>query len=135
MNWYLKVLKEHYADFNGRARRKEYWMFSLFQIIIIIALVSIGIAISGGEEFSMPLMVIVGLYFLATLIPTIAVTVRRLHDIGKKGSWYFISFVPYVGGIWLLVLTCRDSIVGPNEYGENPKGIGNDSAIEQIGIE
>ncbi len=134
MNWYLKVLKE-YANFDGRARRKEYWMFSLFHIIIIIALVSIGAALSNGEEFSMPFMVILVLYFLGTIIPTIAVTVRRLHDIGKKGSWFFIQCIPYIGGFWMLVLTCRDSITGPNEYGQNPKGIGNDSAIEQIGIE
>jgi uncharacterized membrane protein YhaH (DUF805 family) len=119
MNWYLKVLKQ-YADFNGRARRKEYWMFVLFSMIFsILATVLdnvLGIAMEGigyGPLY--------GLYLLAIIIPSIAVGVRRLHDIGKSGWMMLISFIPLIGGIWLLVLFVTDGNPGENEYGANPK--------------
>ena len=136
MNWYLKVLKQ-YADFKGRARRKEYWMFLLFHLIFVFALVFLMLFSenTSDESPNMVLIIILALYFLATIVPSIAVTVRRLHDIGKSGSWYFISFIPYIGGFWLLILTCMDSENKPNKWGENPKGIGNDSVINQIGRE
>jgi uncharacterized membrane protein YhaH (DUF805 family) len=134
MNWYLKVLKQ-YADFKGRARRKEYWMFILFQIIF--AFVAILLDFLLGLSFS-PLITygwLYLLYVLATLIPGLAVTVRRLHDIGKSGWWYFISLIPLVGPIWLIVLLCTDSENGLNKWGNNPKGTGNDHAINNIGTE
>jgi uncharacterized membrane protein YhaH (DUF805 family) len=119
MNWYLKVLKQ-YAVFSGRARRKEYWMFVLFNIIffIIAALLDnlLGIAIEGigyGPVYI--------LYCLFVLIPGLAVTVRRLHDIGKGGGWIFISLIPLIGGIWLFVLLVTDSEKGTNRFGPNPK--------------
>jgi len=114
MNWYLAVLKK-YAEFGGRARRKEYWMFVLFNIIFAIAAIVIDMILGTY-------IVIYGLYMLAMLIPSLAVLVRRLHDIGKSGWWFFISLVPIIGGIWLLVLMLTDSQYGSNEYGENPKG-------------
>ena len=121
MNWYLKVLKQ-YADFNGRARRKEYWMFVLFNIIFAIVAVILdnilGIAIEGigyGPLY--------GLYTLAVLIPGLAVAVRRLHDIGKSGWMILIALIPLVGGIWLLVLLVTDSNPGENQYGQNPKEV------------
>ena len=73
------------------------------------------------------------LYFLAVLIPSLAVAVRRLHDIGKSGWFFLICLIPIVGSIWLLVLMCIDSIPGPNQYGINPKGIGNYDEIDQVG--
>ncbi len=115
MNWYLAVLKK-YAEFGGRARRKEYWMFVLFNIIFAIAAIVIDMILGTY-------IVIYGLYMLAMLIPSLAVLVRRLHDIGKSGWWFFISLVPIIGGIWLLVLLLTDSQHGNNEYGENPKGV------------
>ena len=119
MNWYLKVLKQ-YADFNGRARRKEYWMFILFNMIFsIVAMILdniLGIAI-GGIGYGL----LYGLYVLAVLIPSIAVAVRRLHDIGKSGWMILISLIPLIGAIWLLVLLVTDSNSGENEYGPNPK--------------
>lgn len=114
LEWYLKVL-QNYANFNGRARRKEYWMFQLFNSIIIIALYFLGLVVSG---------IFIGLYVLyalAILIPSLAVTVRRLHDIGKSGWWYFICLVPIIGGIWLLILTCTEGTRGSNAYGLDPK--------------
>ncbi len=121
MNWYLAVLK-NYAGFSGRARRKEYWMFTLFNMIfVIVAMILdnvLGIAIEG-----MGYGPIYGLYFLAIIIPGLAVTVRRLHDVGKSGWMYLIIFIPIIGVIWLLVLLATDSNLGENQYGANPKGV------------
>lgn len=122
MNWFLTVLKEHYADFNGRARRKDYWMFVLWNLIVAIvlgAIVGALIALTGIKA----LMVVVYLYGLAVLLPSLALAVRRLHDIGKSGLWYLIGLVPYVGGIVLLIFFCLDSQPGPNKWGANPKGM------------
>lgn len=121
MNWYLKVLKQ-YADFSGRARRKEYWMFVLFNMIFaIVAMILdnvLGIAMEGigyGPLY--------GLYALAMLIPGLAVAVRRLHDVGKSGWMILISLIPLIGAIWLLVLMATDSNPGENQYGQNPKEV------------
>ncbi len=113
MNWYLKVVKEHYADFKGRARRKEYWMFVLFNLII-----SILIGLIAGW---LGMKWLTWIYSLALFIPSLAVCVRRLHDTGRSGWWFFIVLVPIIGGIWLLVLECLDSQPEANAWGENPK--------------
>lgn len=122
MNWYLKVLKQ-YADFNGRARRKEYWMFALFNMIfggIAMGLDNI-LGIGFGEiGVYGPLYI---LYTLAVFIPGLAVVVRRLHDVGKSGWMMLIALIPLIGAIWLLVLMLTDSNFGENEYGVNPKEI------------
>jgi len=119
MNWYLTVLKK-YAVFSGRARRKEYWMFVLFNMIfaVVAALLDnlLGTAI---ENVGYGLFYF--LYMLAVLIPSLAVVIRRLHDIGKSGWWIFITFIPLIGSIWLLVLLVTDSQPGVNQYGPNPK--------------
>lgn len=107
MNWYLKVLKQ-YTDFNGRARRKEYWMFYLFSVIISVVLGVID-GVLGMEEFG-----IGTIYSLAIFIPTLAAGVRRMHDLGKSG-WYIL--IP----IYNLILLCTDGEEGSNEYGPNPK--------------
>lgn len=132
MEWYLKVLRQ-YADFNGRARRQEYWMFTLFNILIMLGL---GLIFGGiGYALDAPFVVLlVYLYVFAVLIPSIAVGVRRLHDTGKSGWWYLIAIVP-IASIVLLVFFCMDSEHGPNQWGPNPKGIGNNKEIDQIGKE
>ena len=119
MNWYLKVLKQ-YADFNGRARRMEYWMFVLFNVLISMALLIIDNVIGlAFEDIGYgPLYLI---YCLAIVIPSIAVAVRRLHDSGKSGWWILVTLIPLIGGIWMLVLLLLDSDPGDNEYGPNPK--------------
>jgi uncharacterized membrane protein YhaH (DUF805 family) len=114
MSWYLGCWKK-YATFSGRARRKEYWMFVLFNVIATVVLSIIGSLILKENG-----TILTGIYGLAILIPSLAVTVRRLHDTGRKGWWIFISFVPVIGGIWLFVLTLLDS-TADNEYGPNPK--------------
>jgi uncharacterized membrane protein YhaH (DUF805 family) len=109
----MEVLKK-YAVFSGRARRKEFWMFFLFYLIIVIALSIIEWMIGLPGILS-------GLYSLALLIPSIAVTVRRLHDTGRSGWWWFIGFVPVIGFIVLLIFMVLDSAPGDNQYGPNPK--------------
>ncbi len=119
MNWYLKVLK-NYAVFSGRARRKEYWMYMLFTtIFLIVAIILDNIIGTAFENVGFGLFYC--LYYLAVLIPGLAVSVRRLHDIGKSGWFFFIALIPIIGSIWLLVLMCTDGSAGENEYGANPK--------------
>ena len=117
MNWYLKVMKQ-YADFNGRARRKEYWMFTLFNVIIFFALMLVTLAVAVGSSI---LIVLCCIYSLAIFVPSLAVCVRRLHDIGKSGWYFLIGLIPIVGGIILFVWFCRDSQTGENEYGTYSK--------------
>lgn len=103
----IKTCFSKYATFEGRARRSEFWYFALF--VFIIAILTCWIPILGQ------------LICLALILPNIAVCVRRLHDIGKSGWFYFISFIPLVGAIILLVWACTDSQPGENQWGANPK--------------
>lgn len=113
MNYYISVLTKNYANFNGRARRLEYWMFVLFNIIVGVILAVLAAATN--------LVILPGIYSLAIMLPTVALSVRRLHDISKSGAWLLILFIPLVGGIWFLILTCTEGTAGANEYGEHPK--------------
>jgi len=113
MSWYVEALKK-YAEFSGRARRKEYWMFVLVNMVIISVLYIIE-GLAGGPGF------LGGLYSLAVLIPSLAVGVRRLHDTNRSGWWLLIGFIPLIGAIVLLVFTVQDSQPGGNQYGPNPK--------------
>lgn len=119
MNWYLEVLKK-YAEFNGRASRQEYWYFLLFNILISAFLATIDY-FTGTFNAETGLGLLSGIYTLAVLIPGISVTVRRLHDTDRSGWWIFISLIPIIGGITLLVFMVLDSTSGDNEYGPNPK--------------
>ena len=122
MEWYLKVVRDNFANFNGRARRKEYWMFILFNFLIALGIgVVTGILSAISESLGMLGAVIYVIYAIAILIPNLAVIVRRLHDTGNSGWMILISFIPLIGGIWLLVLMCTEGNVGPNEYGPDPK--------------
>ena len=120
MSWYIAVLKK-YAVFDGRARRKEYWMFVLFTIIFgVIAIALDNITGLASKDLGVGLFYV--LFALAVLLPGLAVMVRRLHDIGKSGWWVFINLIPIIGGIWILVLLATDGQPGDNQYGTNPKG-------------
>jgi len=120
MGWYLEVLKK-YAVFDGRARRKEYWMFFLTNLVISVVLILIDLLI-GTFSPQGGVGLLQGLYSLAVLIPSIAVTVRRLHDTGRSGWWILIALIPFIGGIVLLIFMALDSEPGANQYGLNPKG-------------
>lgn len=115
MEWYGKVIS-NYIGFTGRARRKEYWMFMLVNLIITLVL-GILSSLFGSE-------LLTKLYSLFIFLPSLAVTVRRLHDTGKSGWWVLIGLIPIVGFIVLLIFTCIDSDPGTNQYGENPKEFG-----------
>ncbi|KAB1069070.1 DUF805 domain-containing protein [Tamlana haliotis] len=130
MNWYLKVLNQ-YADFNGRARRKEYWMFTLFHLIITYG----GLAILGILAYAIdsPFVIfLVYIYLLATIVPSLALNVRRLHDVNKSGWFILIGLIPFVGPIWLFVLSVTEGDRGSNQYGSDPKAL-NEEEINDIG--
>jgi uncharacterized membrane protein YhaH (DUF805 family) len=119
MNWYLAVLKK-YAVFSGRARRKEYWFFLLFNIIITIVLSMVDGAM-GTFALEAGLGLLSGIYSLAVLIPSLAVGVRRLHDTNRSGWWLLIGLIPLIGAIVLLIFFVLDGTPGENQYGANPK--------------
>lgn len=120
MEWMTLPLKR-YADFSGRSRRKEYWMYTLL-IVIVAVVVGIVEGITGlsGMVFGVygPLTVVL---LLATFLPSVAVGVRRLHDTDKSGWFMLLGLIPFVGGLILLVLFCLDGTRGPNRFGEDPK--------------
>jgi uncharacterized membrane protein YhaH (DUF805 family) len=123
MEWYLMVWRK-YAEFNGRARRKEYWMFSLINCLVAFVLgIVAGVMFTATNSASLGAVVfgLLGLYSLAVLVPSLAVAVRRLHDIGMSGWLLLIGLIPGIGGLVLLVLTLLDSKPGANQYGPNPK--------------
>ncbi len=104
MEYMLMPLKR-YADFSGRSRRMEYWMFVLFVTLVFI----------GGIAF-------LGIFYLAILVPMLAVQVRRFHDQDKSGWMVLLNFIPYVGGLVVFVFMCMEGTRGPNQYGPDPKG-------------
>lgn len=108
----------NYANFSGRARRSEYWYWSLATIIAVVVLEVIA---SASRSVG---MVLLAIYWLATVVPGLAVSVRRLHDTNRSGWWILLSLVPLVGAIVLLVFMCSDSTSGSNQYGASPKDNG-----------
>ena len=118
MNWYLEVLRK-YAVFSGRARRKEYWMFVLFNLIILIAIGLVETLLAIRPEQGTGILSTI--YGLAVLIPSLAVGARRLHDTGRTAWWLLLLLIPVIGHIILIFLFVLDSDPGDNKYGRNPK--------------
>lgn len=116
MEWYLQVFKK-YADFSGRARRQEYWMFFLINFLVCIVLGGVVPFILGQTLGTIVYLV----YCLAIFIPSLAVGVRRLHDTNRSGWWTLISFVPLIGAIVLLVFFATEGTRGDNQFGADPK--------------
>jgi uncharacterized membrane protein YhaH (DUF805 family) len=122
MKWFLEALTKKYATFAGRARRSEYWYFMLFYLLAFVVLAIVdGVTGTFNEEAGVGLLS--GLFLLATLIPTLAVTVRRLHDTDRSGWWILLNFIPLIGALVVLVFTVLDSQPGANRFGPNPKGV------------
>lgn len=130
MEWFISVFRDSYADFSGRARRREYWQFTLVQAILLIILAAIAFGLMAvSEETGNEFLSIVGfaplvLYGLGAAIPNLAVSVRRLHDVGKSGWWILSPHIPLVGNIFsivLLIFYCQDGQWGDNQWGPNPK--------------
>jgi uncharacterized membrane protein YhaH (DUF805 family) len=126
MNYYVDTWRD-YFNFSGRARRKEYWYFQLFHALALV----IGEVLVVQSGATGVFTIIFALYFVASIVPEIAVTVRRLHDIGKSGWWYFVSLVPIAGPIWFLVLMCSDGEFGNNQYGPSPRECADLAAVLQ----
>ena len=129
-NWYKKVVFENYANFNGRARRSEYWYFALVNLITLVIATVLDSTL-GFNFAPLPYGYLYVLVALATFLPGLAVAVRRLHDVGKSGWFYFIVLIPIIGAIWLLVLFFTEGNKGENQYGPDPKG----EEISEIGKE
>ena len=144
MNYYIKVLRE-YATFSGRATRSEYWLFGLFSLIIGVGgSLIIGVPLdlllgstgtSSGAPDTSAAGGIYALYVLATIVPTLAVSARRLHDIGLSGWLLLIGIVPYLGGLALFVMFCLDSTPGENRYGPYPKALPGQDRTEEAGVQ
>ncbi|MEU2154055.1 DUF805 domain-containing protein [Streptomyces sp. NPDC019396] len=113
MHWYLDVLKK-YAVFSGRARRQEYWMFTLINVIVYAVLMGIDLGVLN-------LGFIAPLYSLLVLLPALGVTIRRLHDTGRSGWFVLLGLIPLVGPIILLVFLAGEGKAEDNQYGSNPK--------------
>ena len=119
MNWYFEVWKK-YAVFEGRARRKEYWFFQLFNVLAIIVLAVLDATLENTGPATDFLGVLSGLYILASFLPGLAVLVRRLHDTNRSGWFSLLGFIPLVGLI-VLIFVIEDGTPGPNKYGPDPK--------------
>ena len=115
IEWYLKVVRDNYANFEGRARRSEYWYFALANFLI-------GLVLQVVDHFiGFKIGILGGVYSLAVFIPSLAVAVRRLHDLGKSGWFMLLVLIPIIGWIWLFVLMVTEGNYGPNQYGADPK--------------
>lgn len=119
MNWYLRAF-ENYVNFSGRARRKEYWFFTLFSFIFAIAAIIIDNVLGLASE-ALGYGPVYGLYVLATFLPSLSLSVRRLHDTGRSGWYLLLAFIPCIGGIILLVFALTEGDAHPNNYGPDPK--------------
>ena len=119
VSWHLEALKK-YAVFSGKSRRKEYWYFVLFNLIVGIVLALIDMLL-GTFSSASNIGLLSGIYSLAVFIPSLAVTVRRLQDIDRTGWWIFINLIPLIGTVVLLVFAVTDDTPGSNRYGPNPK--------------
>ncbi len=131
LDYFKETLTKNYANFTGRARRKEYWSFQLVVFIISILLTLIDIFALGAEMGE--LRILSTLFSLATIIPSLGLVVRRLHDVGKSGWFFFIVLIPVIGAIWLLVLFFTDGESGVNKWGPNPKNPENE--LDALGTE
>ena len=122
MDWYLKVLRENYANFEGRARRTEYWMFQLFNVLAIVVLeVLMGVSAKIAPVLGIPFGLVIIVYALGVIVPSIAVTTRRLHDTDRSGWWQLLQLVPIIGPIVVFIFTVLDSQPGDNRFGAYPK--------------
>ncbi|MGL5505913.1 MAG: DUF805 domain-containing protein [Aeromonas veronii] len=114
MNWYISVLKQ-YAVFSGRARRTEYWMFVLCNVIVMLLLGMVDKLIGGDNELISPI------YSLAVLLPSLAVAARRLHDTDRSAWWLLLGLIPIIGTLVLIYFMVCNGQQGPNRFGDDPK--------------
>lgn len=127
--YFLDTLKHRYADFSGRASRSEYWYFVLFSMLSFFALMMVSMPLSfiGSSDFPILSIGVLGLFGLGIFIPSIAVTIRRLHDVGHSGWWYLLSLIPLLS-IVIFIFTLLESQAGKNKWGPNPWEVDSDDA-------
>ncbi len=116
MDWFLTAMKK-YAVFSGRARRSEYWYFVLFYIIIMIGMSLLDSVFGTAPGF------FTYAFYLLILLPSLSVTVRRLHDTDRSGWWVLITLIPVIGGIVMIVFTVQEGTRGDNRFGPDPKAV------------
>lgn len=121
MNWYLLAIR-NYAVFSGRSRRKEYWYFTLFNLLMTMAL-AVADILTGTFSSTTGMGLLGGLYAVAVLIPSLAVLIRRLHDANRSGWWIWIALIPLAGAIVLLVFLVSDGTPDTNRFGPSPKHV------------
>ena len=119
---FLEALTKRYAQFSGRASKREFWGFMLFRMVAVVAIFFVTVIMfeineSLGGIFSL----LCWLFAIALVIPDLSVGVRRLHDIGKSGWWFLIGLVPLIGPIWLIILWCQASVNEDNQWGGLPE--------------
>ena len=133
MKWFNKVVFHNYANFKGRARRKEYWMFYLFYMLFIsLATIADMVVFNANVEDPEAFFPLQSIFILAMLTPIISVGARRLHDVGKSGWLQLIILIPLIGAIVLLVFVCKDSDPLENKYGTSPKLITSSTDVENL---
>jgi Predicted membrane protein len=125
--YFIDVYRFHYLDYHGRARRREYWLYTLFFYLIVFLMVFV--AVPFGDSALLVVMIFLVLFVLLSIPPSICLTVRRLHDSGQSGLLYLLNFIPYVGPVVVFVFMCLDSTPGENKYGPNPKELGDLSEV------
>ena len=116
--WYLKVVRDNYSNFSGRASRKEFWMFILILYFGSSLLFLMFIPLIRITEY---FLILWGIYLAAMVIPSIAIIVRRLHDQGNSGKYLFVFFIPLIGGLLLLIFLCKKGHRNENKYGVSPR--------------
>jgi uncharacterized membrane protein YhaH (DUF805 family) len=131
MEWMILPYKR-YADFSGRSRRREFWMFTLFYSLVLVAMLFAFVAASGpfndaagtadSGAVSATFVIALLVFWLGSLIPGLAVQVRRFHDQGNSGWLVLLNLIPYLGSFIVLILMCIDGTRGDNSYGPDPKG-------------
>jgi uncharacterized membrane protein YhaH (DUF805 family) len=121
MYWYKRVIL-YYFQFTGRSRRKEFWMFTLFNIpFLLTAILLDNLLGTTSPNLELPIGFLTISYYCFIFIPSMSVSIRRLHDIGKSSWYYIISFIPFVGGILMIVAMCIEGQPHTNQWGTNPK--------------
>ena len=129
MEWMLMPLRR-YADFAGRSRRKEYWMYALGLFIVYAVIFGLFFAVGGLANWeqgngmgglALVFGILIVILALGLIVPNLAVAIRRLHDQDRSGWWFLISLVPYIGGIIFLVFMCLPGTNGSNRFGRDPK--------------
>ncbi|MCX8746275.1 DUF805 domain-containing protein [Snodgrassella sp. B3800] len=118
MEWFISCMTTNYCNFQGRARRKEYWFFTLI-IFLIGVLIGIIASVLGLEESTIKMIQLI--WGLVLFMPALGVQVRRLHDISRSGWWILLNLIPIIGPLVIFIFNLLDSTPGDNEYGPNPK--------------